>query len=299
MTHLRDEAAKMPDALEEALLIGREAGIPVHISHIKRATPSDWGKAHATLARLHAARAAGIDVTADVYPYSAWHSGIDVLVPSGRFADPASITSGLEAAGGAERLTITRAYDASLRGLTLASAARRERITPVDLYIRLMARGGADVIGETMSLTDVDTFVRDPFISIGSDGGSGADLWGMTEDDFTHPRGSGTYPKVLREYVRERGLLRLEDAVRKMTRLPADRLGLRDRGSILPGMWADFVAFDPARVRERSSFEQPRLLPQGIERVWINGKLVFSERGVTPARPGKLLRHLTHSPASG
>lgn len=180
-----------------------------------------------------------------------------------------NVATGLEAVGGAERLTITRAHDASLRGLTLTSAAKREGVTPVELYIQLMARGGADVIGETMSPTDVDTLVRDPLISIASDGGTGADLWGMEDDDFTHPRGSGTYPKVLREYVRERGLHPLEEAVRKMTRLPADRLGLRDRGSILPGMWADLVAFEPAHIRERSSFDEPRLLAEGIERVWI------------------------------
>lgn len=291
VTHLRDETAKMPEALEETLRIGCEAEVPVHVSHIKRAIPADWGKASATVLQLHTARAAGVDVTADVYPYTAWHSGIDVLVLNGKYTDPASVAAGLEAVGGARFLTISRAYDDSLRGHTMESAAKREGVTPVELYTRLMARGGADVIGQTMSSADVDTFVREPLISIASDGGTGIDLWGMTDDDYSHPRGTGTYPKVLREYVRERGILKLEEAIRKMTSLPASRLGLGDRGSIRPGMWADLVLLDPAQVRERSTFDDPRLLPEGIERVWVNGEVVYDGGSVTPARPGYLLRH--------
>jgi len=291
VTHLRDETANFPNALEEALRIGRESGIPVHISHIKRAIPAAWGKAPETLSRLHAARASGVDVTADAYPYTAWYSGIEILVLSGDYDDPAAVANGLDAVGGAERLTISRARDPSLRGLTMAAAAERAGLTPVELYTQLMKDGGADVIGQTMGQADVDSFVRDPFVSIASDGGTGADLWGSAEDDYMHPRGSGTYPKVLRDYVRERRLLSLEEAVRKMTRLPADRLGLRDRGSIEPGMWADLVAFDPATVRELSTFDEPRLLPTGIEYVWVNGELAFTHNQVTSTRPGVLLRH--------
>lgn len=281
MTHSRDEADKSFEAMEEALSITRQAGLPLDISHIKLATVGVWGQAKRAVALIDTARAAGQDVTADCYPYEAWHSNIEVLVPNKQYFDAKSVARALADVGGAERVTITacKAHPA-YAGRNLEQIARAEGVSTTDLFAKIVKDGGADIIGHSMKTEDVDTFYRQPWVMVASDGGI----------DNDHPRGAGTFPRVLGRFVRERRLFTLEEAVRKMTSLPAARMSLNDRGRIAPGMKADLVLFNPDTVIDRSTFEDPRRLSEGIELVIVNGEAVWSAGKPTGARPGKALR---------
>jgi len=281
MSHMRDEEETVMDAIEEALRIGREARLPVQISHIKMGNASVWGGSVEALAKLREARRQGIDATADWYPYPAWASGLSIVVRSREFDDPAAVAAGLEALGGPDRLQITSYEpDPSVEGMRLDAIARQRNVTPVEMYMEMMDEGGARVIGHTMNPDDVDTFAADPLVMVASDGGIGS----------AHPRGAGTFPRVLGRYVREEGVLSLELAVRKMSGMPAERLGLLDRGRIRAGAVADLVAFDPDTVIDRSTFAEPHTLSTGIERVWVAGELVWDGDSTTGARPGRALR---------
>jgi len=203
------------------------------------------------------------------------------VVRSRRFTDPEEVAAGLEAMGGAERLQITNyPPDRSVEGKRLLEIAQSKDLTPVEMYIEMMRGGGASVIGHTMDKDDVDTFAASPLVMVASDGGIGS----------AHPRGAGTFSRMLGHYVREEGVLPIERAVYKMTSLPARRLGLKDRGRIVAGAKADLVAFDMATVSDSSTFEESSLLSVGIERVWVNGELVWTEGAATGARPGRALR---------
>jgi N-acyl-D-amino-acid deacylase len=201
-------------------------------------------------------------------------------VPNKQYADPKSVQLGLDVIGGPSRLTVTdcKAHPAYV-GRTLEEIAKAEGISPVALFSKIIEEGGADVIGHTMLTEDVETFYRQPWVMVGSDGGIAND----------HPRGAGTYPRVLGRFVRERKLFPLEEAIRKMTSLPAKRVGLSDRGRIAPGMKADLVLFDPATVIDRSTFEEPRRLSEGIVWVAVNGQPVWENGKTTAARPGRVL----------
>ena len=165
-------------------------------------------------------------------------------------------------------------------GRNLEQIAKAEGISTTDLFAKIVKDGGADVIGHSMKTEDVDTFYRQPWVMVASDGGIGAD----------HPRGAGTFPRVLGRFVREKHLFTLEEAVRKMTSLPASRMSLKDRGRIAPGMKADLVLFNPETVIDRSTFEEPRKFSEGIELVVVNGEAVWSAGKPTGARPGRVLR---------
>jgi N-acyl-D-amino-acid deacylase len=280
MTHTRDEADKSMDAFAEAIAISERAGLPLQISHIKLGTTGVWGKSAEVFRMVAAAKKRGVDVTADCYPYEAWHANIEVIVPDKKYDDPASVKLGLDVLGGADRITITgcRAHH-EWEGKNLAEIAKAEGTTPVALFSRIVKEGGADVIGHSMREEDVLAFYRQPWVMVASDGGIGSE----------HPRGTGTFPRVLGRFVCEKKLFPLEEAVRKMTSMPAKRMKLADRGTIRPGAKADLVLFDPKTVIDRSTFEKPAELSEGIRYVLVNGELVWEDGKGTGKRPGRVL----------
>jgi N-acyl-D-amino-acid deacylase len=282
MSHIRDEADRAFEALEEAIRIGREARIPVQISHIKLGTVGVWGQAAKAVELLQGARSKGVDITADCYPYDAWSSTITVLVPSRKFEDPIAVKKGLEDVGGAANVLIThcQAYPEYERRTLEAIAAARS-MTPDRLFSEIVREGGASVICCSMQESDIQTFYRQPWIMVASDGGIG----------MRHPRGAGTFPRVLGYYVRQKKWLSLEDAVRKMTSMPALRLKLDRRGLIHRGYFADLVLLDSSTVLDGSTFQEPLKLSTGIRKVYVNGLLVWDGAGATAARPGRVLRH--------
>jgi N-acyl-D-amino-acid deacylase len=288
ISHIRDEADKTFEALAEAIRIGRDGHLPAQISHIKLGSVAVWGRAAEAVALIDKARQRGQDVTADCYPYDAWNSTIRVLIPSGRHDDANDVARGLADVGGAGNITIVgcRAHP-DYEFKTLEEIARQQNISPVELYMRIVRDGGASIVCHSMKDGDISTFYRQPWVMVSSDGGIGS----------RHPRGAGTFPRVLGRFVRELHWLALPEAVRKMTSLPAWRLGLKDRGLIRPGYKADIVLFDPARVIDRSTFQQPQLTAEGINRVFVNGVEVWRGGAVTGNRSGRALRH--PSSASG
>lgn len=281
MSHIRDEADDAMAAFAEAIRIGREAPVPVQISHIKLGTVGVWGKADQVIAMIARARQEKIDVTADCYPYDAWASTITVLIPNRHHDDPPSVARGLADVGGAGNVLITgcKAH-ADYEGKTLEEIARASNRTPVAVYMQVVKDGGASVVCRSMIEKDIRAFYTQPWVMVASDGGIGG----------RHPRGAGTFPKVLGRFVREQHWLRLEEAVRKMTAFPAARLGLADRGEIRTGAKADLVIFDPKLVRDRSTFKEPQLLAVGIRRVFVNGEAVWENGKPTGRLPGVVLR---------
>jgi N-acyl-D-amino-acid deacylase len=286
ISHIRDEADKTFEALEEAIRIGREARIPVQISHIKLGSVAVWGKAPEAVALINRARARGQDVTADCYPYDAWSSTIRVLIPSGRHFDPVDVARGLADVGGPANVTIVRCpAHPEYEFRNMEEISKQEGITPVDLYMKIVRDGGAGVIGHTMKDRDIEVFYRQPWVMVSSDGGIGS----------LHPRGAGTYPRVLGRYVREQRWLTLPEAIRKMTSLPAHRFSLRDRGLVRPGFKADLVLFDPERIIDRSTFQEPQLISEGVKRVFVNGEEVWIDGKVTGKHSGRALRNTRQS----
>ena len=285
MTHVRDEAERSFEALDEAIAIGERAHIPVQHSHIKMGTTGVWGRAPEYIRIIEAARARGVDLLADCYPYDAWHANLKVIVPNKQYEDRASVEQAIALLGGAGRITITefapnRAYEKH----TIEQLAQSTGITPVDMYIKLIREGDAandeaGIIGQSMTEADIEAFYRQPWVMVASDGGIGS----------AHPRGAGTFPRVLGVYVREKHWLTLPEAIRKMTSLPAQRLGWKDRGTIRAGAFADLVLFDPSTVIDRSTFAEPALPPAGIEKVFVNGVAVWGDGKATGKRPGRVL----------
>ena len=282
MTHMRDEEEGVLDAIRESIRIGKEAKIPVQISHIKVGNSSVWGKSTEAIAIINEARRAGQDVTADAYPYTAWASTITVLVPSRKHEDPAEVEKGIKAIGGPDKVLITSAREfPAYEGKTLEQAAALAGKTPVETYIEIVKRGGAGVIGYGMTESDVKAFYQTPWVMVSSDGGIGS----------RHPRGTGTFTRVLARFVRENKWLALEEAVRKMTSSPATRLGLKDRGLIKKGMKADLVLFDPNAVLDRATFTEPQLISAGVRSVYVNGMQVWDGEKVTGKMAGSILRN--------
>ena len=281
ISHIRDEADNAFEAFAEALQIGREARIPVQISHIKLGTLKVWGKAKQVVELVNKARSRGQDVTADCYPYDAWSSTIRVLIPSGRHEDPIDVARGLADVGGPANITIVscRAHP-EYEFKTMAEISKAEKISPVELYMKIVRDGGAGVVCHSMKEADIQMFYRQPWVMVSSDGGIGS----------RHPRGAGTYPRVLGRFVRELRWLSLPEAIRKMTSFPAARFKLPDRGLIRPGFKADLVLFDPVRVIDRATFKDPQLVADGVQRVFVNGIEVWNEGKATGERPGQALR---------
>jgi N-acyl-D-amino-acid deacylase len=281
MSHVRDEADLVMDAFREAIRIGREARLPVQISHIKLGVIGVWDKAREAAMMIDSARHSGMDVTADCYPYDAWASTITVLVPSRKHDDPAIVKKGLDDVGGGGNVLITNcAAHKDYEGKTLDEIAKMSGATPVDIYIRIVKDGGAGVVCKSMKESDIKTFYQQPWVMVASDGGIG----------MRHPRGAGTFPRVLGLYVREQKWLTLEEAIRKMTSFPARRLGLVDRGMIKIGMKADIVIFDPNKIIDRSTMTQPFIEPVGVLQVFVNGAAVVEEGKVNGGRSGMALR---------
>lgn len=285
MSHVRDEAERSFPALDEFIAIGERAHIPLQHSHIKMGTTGVWGRAGEYIRIIETARARGDDLLADCYPYDAWHSNLKVIVPNKQYLDPASVEQAIAVLGGATRITITefapnRAYEKH----TIAQLAQAANISPVEMYMRLIREGDAandeaGIIGQSMTEADIEAFYKQPWVMVASDGGIGSH----------HPRGAGTFPRVLGLYVRERGWLTLPEAIRKMTSLPAQRLGWKDRGVLREGAFADLVLFNPDTVIDRSTFAEPTLTPVGIEKVFVNGVAVWSDGKATGERPGRVL----------
>jgi len=295
ISHLRNEGFGLARAIDEAIEIGRSTGAPVQVSHLKIAVRKDWGQADAILARLDAARAGGVDITADVYPYTYWQTTMRIMFPDGNYDDRDGLAFNFAESTRPEDLRIALFRpDPSLEGRTVAAIAASRGEDPATAYIALERQlrayeqahphGGElgrveAVIGTSMSEDDVAAFLRWPHANVCSDG-----------FDVGHPRGHGTFTRVLGRYVRERGVLTLEDAVHRMSGLTAQHLGIRDRGVIRPGAWADLVLFDPATVVDRATVEDPTALSEGIVAVWVNGRQVFADGKATGARPGRVLR---------
>lgn len=281
ISHIRDEADKTFEAFNEAIQIGREARLPVQISHIKLGSVAVWGRAGEAVGLINRARSRGLDITADCYPYDAWSSTIRVLIPSGRHDDPVDVARGLADVGGPANITIVSCEahpDYEFRNMEEIS--RREGITPVELYMKIVRDGGAGVVCHSMKDSDIRTFYRQPWVMVSSDGGIGS----------RHPRGAGSYPRVLGRYVRESHWLTLPEAIRKMTSLPAQRFKLKDRGLIRAGFKADLVVFDPKRIIDRATFQEPQLTSEGVQRVFVNGVEVWTDGKITGDRPGQALR---------
>lgn len=281
MTHMRDEEEGMLDALREAIRIGREAKLPVQISHIKMGNRNVWGKSADAIALIEETRKSGFDITADAYPYTAWASTITVLVPSRKHDDRDEIEKGLSNVGGADKVLVTscparRDYE----GKTLEQIAASQNITPADVYIQIVKDGGAGVVCNSMNEADVKAFYTQPWVMVSSDGGIGS----------RHPRGTGTFTRVLSRFVRENRWFSLEEAIRKMSAMPAARLGLKDRGLIKKGMRADLVLFDATAVIDRATFAEPQIFSDGIKTVFVNGVRVWKDGKVTGNRPGAILR---------
>jgi N-acyl-D-amino-acid deacylase len=311
-SHLRDEGFELIAGVAEAIEIGRRASIPVVLTHHKVVGAPMWGTSEETLAMIDAARAEGIDVMADQYPYTATLTGISILVPPWalaggtsafleRLEDPVqrdSIVDGIiwnivNDRGGNDLRRVQFAgvgWDPSLEGLTLHDWAEREGLpstpeTGAELVIEAMRRGGARGIYHVLHEDDVERIMRHPWTAIASDG-----QLVRQGDGHPHPRWYGTFPRVLGHYARERGVITMEDAVRKMTSLPADRLGLSDRGRIQEGSWADLVVFDPETVIDRATFDDPHQYPDGIPYVVVNGVVTVDDGVFMDLRPGRVLR---------
>lgn len=285
-SHIRSEDINVTQAIEEVLRIAREAKIPANISHIKLAMYELFGQSTEVIRKLNAARAEGLDITADVYPYDGWQAPMAILMPARDYSDRAAAEYALEAIASPSSVTIT-SYEGepSYTGKTLAELAEQKGLDPVDLLMALLIRAEKEnlrerVIGRNMGEQDIAIFMRWPFTAITTDGGI----------DDGHPRGQGTFPRVLARYVREQGVLSLSEAIRKMTSLPARNLGIGNRGTIKPGFAADLVLFDPQTIQDHATFEDSLQYSTGVEAVWVNGDLVWNKGEATAARPGQIIR---------
>jgi len=290
ISHVRSEDRWFEQAIDEIIEIGRQAEIPVQVSHIKLALTTLWGRAPDILAKMDAARAEGIDITADIYPYEYWQSGMMVLLPERDITDRAEVEFALEKLAPPEGMWFTYfAPQPEYVGKTLVEVAALRGVDPVTAFMQLIAESeqmsadtgeNADmIIGTSMREDDIRELMAWPHTNICTDG---------SLDDL-HPRGAGSFPRVLGRYVREQGLLSLEQAVHKMTGLSARHMGFEDRGVIRPGAIADLVLFDPETVLDHATPENPGALSSGISKVWVNGQIVFSDQRATAARPGRFI----------
>jgi N-acyl-D-amino-acid deacylase len=291
ISHIRSEDRKFWEAIDEILAIGREAKLPVQISHVKLAMKTLWTQAPQLLAKLNEARSQGIDVTADIYPYLYWHSSLTVLFPDRDFENLAEARKILAEIAPPEGLLLGRYLpNPAYVGRTVADIAKERGEAPEVTLVALIRdaqvlrrqgkEGVESVIATSMIESDLEALLAWPHTNLCTDG----------ELDGRHPRGFGSYPRVLGRYVRERHGLRLEEAVYKMTGLAADHMGIKDRGRLVPGAYADLVLFDPATVIDRATTTDPHALAAGIERVWVNGRPVFVNGAATGQRPGRVLR---------
>jgi N-acyl-D-amino-acid deacylase len=323
-THMRNESDAVLPAIDEALRIGREAHIPVEIWHFKIAGKRNWGRMPELVAKMNAAREAGADISADTYAYSAWFNSFSAFIPPWahdggdaklveRLKDPAmrarirkDMTTPSESwdnewqeIPGPEAILIGVVQNAKLlplQGKNLSQIAKMWNKDPIDALMDLLIEdnGFTEVAVFGMSEPDVTLALQQPWVAIDNDS-SGTSPEGLLGQEHPHPRAYGTFPRILRKYVREEKKLTLEDALRKFSALAAQRMRLIDRGVLKEGMWADIVVFDPSKVRDLATFEDPNQLSQGMEYVLVNGVPVIDQGKMTGARPGKVLRGQSHA----
>lgn len=319
-SHIRGEGKEVVQSVEEAITIGEQAGLPVEIFHLKAAYKPGWAKLmKESGSRIEAARRRGVDVAADLYVYTAGGTGLDATIPSWaheggrqklleRLADPKTrarlkkeIKTGspgwwniIEAAGGWNGVVLANARNPENQkfiGKSLSVIAKEMRKDPADAAFDLVSQGQGRVtaIYHMMSEQDVETALRFPWTSIGSDSGAALQSGGNDAIGLPHPRAYGNFPRVIARYVRDRKVLTLEDAVRKMTSWPATRYRLENRGAIKEGLWADVVVFDYEKLQDRATYSEPRLAPEGIDYVLVNGQVVIDHEKHTGLKPGKVL----------
>jgi len=311
-SHMRNEDDQLLSAVEEALNVGRASGVPVQIAHLKAQGAQNWWKAEAVLTTLERARDDGIDVTFDRYPYIAYSTGLSSLFPVwareggtpallARLDDPESARS-IEAAvrgkvsqlGSWDAVQITSTASDSLawaRGRRLGELASERGSDPYGLFVHIVVgdNNRAGMVGFGMSEENTARFLQHELAMIASDGTALA-IDGPLSSGTPHPRNYGTFPRVLGHYCRDRGVMPLERAIQKMTRLPAERLGVPGRGSVTVGSFADLVVFAPEEVADRATFSHPHQYPTGIRHVMVNGSFVIRDGAHTGQFPGRVLR---------
>ncbi len=319
ISHMRSEANQLLEAVDELITIARESGAPAEIYHLKQAGASNWDKLDDVIERVEAARAAGIRITADMYTYTAGATGLDAAMPpwvqeggydawAARLQDPATRARVIEEmstptdewenlmllAGDPERVILVGFRADSLKrhtGKTLAAVAAEMGLSPEETAIELVVRDGSRV-GTVYFMMSEENVMRQmtlPWMSFGSDAGALAPE-GVFLESNPHPRAYGNFARLLGRYVRDEGVIPLEEAIYKLTALPAENLGLRRRGSLAPGFHADVVVFDPATIQDHSTFEEPHQLSEGVTHVWVNGEQVVRDGAHTGATPGRVVR---------
>lgn len=318
-THMRSEGDAIEASLDETFRIGREAHIPVEIWHLKVAGKVNWGRMPHVIERIAAARAAGIDVAADTYAYTAWYNDMSAFVPPWahdggtgkmleRLRDPAqrarirkdmltpssSWDNEWHEVSGPKDVLIGLVKNPALRklqGKTIAQIAQERGKDPLDTLLDILVEdaGQTECAVFGMNEPDVALALVQPFTSVDNDS-SGTAPDGLLGTEHPHPRAYGTFPRILRKYVREEHRLTLPEAIRKFSGMPAARMRLNDRGLIKTGLWADIVVFDADKITDHSTFEQPNQLASGMEWVLVNGIAVIDGGRMTGARPGRVLR---------
>jgi N-acyl-D-amino-acid deacylase len=310
-SHMRDEGDRVLEAITEAVEVGRHAGVPVQLSHFKIDNRKLWGSSDKSIALVEKFRREGVDVVVDQYPYDRSSTNLGIVLPSWalaggdaaiqqRLKDPltsakikAEMKKRLEHLGQPDYSYAMVAFfkpDRSYEGKTISEInvlmGRAKNVdNEIETVLEIMRQGGAQMVYHSMGEQDVERIMRYPNTAIASDGGTREFGLGMP-----HPRSYGTNARVLAEFVRTRGILTLEDAVRRMTSLPARTFGFRDRGLIREGMIADLVVFDPAKVQDKATFQQPHAFSEGFEYVFVAGVAVVENAKITGSRPGKIVR---------
>ena len=317
-THMRSEGDAIDSALDEAFRIGREAHIPVEIWHLKAAGKRNWGRMPEIVSRIEQARSSGVDVEADTYAYPAWFNTFSAFIPPWaheggdakmvtRLRDPAMrarIRNEMQTQNtgwdnewlevpGPEGILVSVVHNQQLlplQGKTIAQIATAKRKDPIDtIFDLLIDDPEMSVAVFAMSEPDIAYALKQPWVSIDNDS-QGTSPEGLLGQEHPHPRAYGTFPRILRKYVREEKLLTLQEAIRKFSALPAQHMHFADRGVLKNGMWADIVVFDPNTIRDLATFDNPNQLSTGMEYVLVNGVPVIAEGKMTNALPGKVLR---------
>ncbi|MFN7258333.1 MAG: N-acyl-D-amino-acid deacylase family protein [Cyclobacteriaceae bacterium] len=290
ISHLRSEDRYFWDALQEIITIGREVKVPVQISHFKLAMRGLWGKADSALLLLNEARKEGIEITADLYPYTYWSSTIRVLFPERNFRDEKEAAFILKEVTSAEGIIFSKyGPNPDYNGKSLAEVASLEKMSPEKMLVEIIKRlddcrkkndnCGGSIVATSMDEEDVKKLMKWPYTNICSDGTSSG----------RHPRGFGAFTRVLGHYVRDEKTIAMSEAIYKMTGLAADQIGIKKRGRIKVGNYADLVLFDEKSVKDEATIQNPQLVSKGIEQVWVNGKEVFTKGNVTGNLVGKVI----------
>jgi len=298
-THMRDESTYnigLMNSVRETLRIGKEANIPVMISHIKALGADVWGQSTEVIALIDEARKAGINATASQYPYDASGTSVTAsLVPRWAEADGKllknihdpvlhqrliqEMTENLRRRGGPETLLMTAAKDKSIVGKNLAQIAKERNVSPIEAALQIIRAGGSSVASFNMKESDIEAFMKQPWVMTCSDGSEG------------HPRKYGTFPHKIHEYVYEKHVLSLEAAVRSSTSLPAETLRLKNRGLLKQGYFADVLVFDPKTFIDRATYENPTVLATGVQYLLVNGKVAVDRGKLTATLAGRALKH--------